>query len=213
MSELWNKKTKSRTSLVVQRLRLQVPMQGGKVLSLVGELRSHMCAKLLQSCLTLRPHRLQPSRLLSPWSSTGQNTRMGCHALLQGIFLMQRSNSHLLYLLHHRQILYHWATTCHEAEKKKKRERERKSRGRKCFLGNCDRLSLLTLPAFEKVYNLINFHEQNIWKQHPDQNTRVFLALTSLHVLPPSSGPRTSHRRDLSSFVHKWIHTICTLCE
>ena len=124
MSELWNKKTKSRTSLVVQRLRLQVPMQGGKVLSLVGELRSHMCAKLLQSCLTLRPHRLQPSRLLSPWSSTGQNTRMGCHALLQGIFLMQRSNSHLLYLLHHRQILYHWATTCHEAGKKKKREKE-----------------------------------------------------------------------------------------
>ena len=57
--------------------------------------------------------------------------------------------------------------------KKKKREKVQGD----CFLGNCYRLSLLTLPAFEKVYNLINFHERNIWEQHPDQNTRVFLAL------------------------------------
>ena len=35
---------------------------------------------------------------------TGKNTRVGCHSLLQGIFLMQRWN---LGLLHCRQILYH----------------------------------------------------------------------------------------------------------
>ena len=35
---------------------------------------------------------------------------MDCHALLQGIFPTQGLNPGLLSLLHHRQILYHWAT-------------------------------------------------------------------------------------------------------
>ena len=35
-----------------------------------------------------------------PWDSPGKNTRVGCHALLQGIFLTQGSNQHLLCLLH-----------------------------------------------------------------------------------------------------------------
>ena len=39
--------------------------------------------------------------------SPGKNTRMGCHSLLEGIFLTQGSNPGLL---HCRQILYHWAT-------------------------------------------------------------------------------------------------------
>ena len=38
-----------------------------------------------------------------------QEYRVGCHFLLQGIFLTQGSNSHLLHLLHYRQILYNWA--------------------------------------------------------------------------------------------------------
>ena len=44
-----------------------------------------VCAKLLQWCLTLRLHGLQPARLLYPWDSPGKNTGVGCHALLQGI--------------------------------------------------------------------------------------------------------------------------------
>ena len=40
-------------------------------------------AKLLQSCLTLWPHRWQPTRLPSPWDSPGKNTGVGCHFLLQ----------------------------------------------------------------------------------------------------------------------------------
>ena len=31
-------------------------------------------------------------RLLCPWDSPGKNARVGCHALLQGIFPTQRSN-------------------------------------------------------------------------------------------------------------------------
>ena len=35
---------------------------------------------------SLRPHGLQPARLLCPWDSPGKNTAVGCHFLLQGIF-------------------------------------------------------------------------------------------------------------------------------
>ena len=40
-------------------------------------------AKSLQSCLTVRPHRRQPTRLPRPWDSPGKNTGVGCHILLQ----------------------------------------------------------------------------------------------------------------------------------
>ena len=38
--------------------------------------------------------------LFHPWDSPGQNTGVGCHALLQGIFPTQGSNSCLLCVLH-----------------------------------------------------------------------------------------------------------------
>ena len=47
---------------------------------------------------SLWPHGLQPSRLLCPWDSPGNNTGVGHHALLQGIFLTHGSNLCLLTL-------------------------------------------------------------------------------------------------------------------
>ena len=38
------------------------------------------------------PHGLYPARLLCPWGSPGKNTGVGCHFLLQGIFLTRGSN-------------------------------------------------------------------------------------------------------------------------
>ena len=49
-----------------------------------------------QSCLTLWPHGLQPTRLPCPRDFTGKNTEEGCHFLLHGIFLTQGLNLHLL---------------------------------------------------------------------------------------------------------------------
>ena len=40
-------------------------------------------AKLLQSCPTVWPRRWLPTRLLCPWYSSGKNTGVGCHFLLQ----------------------------------------------------------------------------------------------------------------------------------
>ena len=53
---------------------------------------------------SFQPHGLWPTRLLCPWDFLGKNTGVGCHFLLQEIFLTQGSN---LGLLHCRQILYH----------------------------------------------------------------------------------------------------------
>ena len=50
--------------------------------------------------LFLQPHGLQPTRLLCPWDFPGKNIGVDCHALLQGIFLTQGSNPHLLCLLY-----------------------------------------------------------------------------------------------------------------
>ena len=64
-----------------------------------------------KSCLTLlRPHGLQPASLHCPWNSPGNNTGVGYHFLLQGIFLTQRSNRVSCISYSGRQILYRWAT-------------------------------------------------------------------------------------------------------
>ena len=62
---------------------------------------SFLSAKLLQSCPTLCDlWTVAHQAPLSSVHSLGKNTGVGCHALLQGIFLIQGSNLHLLSLLH-----------------------------------------------------------------------------------------------------------------
>ena len=53
---------------------------------------------------SLQPHELGPTRLLHPWDFPGKDTGVGCHFLLQEIFLTQGLN---LGLPHCRQTLYH----------------------------------------------------------------------------------------------------------
>ena len=50
-----------------------------------------------QSCLTLQSHGLEPARLICSWNSPVRNMGMGCHFLLQRIFLNQGSNLGLLH--------------------------------------------------------------------------------------------------------------------
>ena len=65
---------------------------------------SSNCLVSKSSPTPLRTQGLQPARLLCPWDFPGKNTGVGCHFLLQGIFLTQGSNPGLL---HCRQILSH----------------------------------------------------------------------------------------------------------
>ena len=57
------------------------------------ELWLHGCC----CCLVAKSGLTQPARLLCPWGFPGKNTAVGCHFLLQGIFLTQGSNSSLLH--------------------------------------------------------------------------------------------------------------------
>ena len=52
---------------------------------------------------SVQPHGLQPARLRHPWDSPGKNTRVGCQAVLQGVFPAQGSNPSLLQC---RRIIY-----------------------------------------------------------------------------------------------------------
>ena len=61
------------------------------------ELNWHWCLGRSVVSDSLQPHGLWPAGLLCPGDSPGRNTRMGCHALLQGIFPTQGS---ILNLLH-----------------------------------------------------------------------------------------------------------------
>ena len=59
------------------------------------------CMSLVHACglsHSVLSASLQSARLLCPWDSPGRDTGVGCHFLLQGIFLTQGSNS-LLCLL------------------------------------------------------------------------------------------------------------------
>ena len=60
---------------------------------------AHACV-LAKSHPTLQPYGLQPTRLLCPKDSPGENAGVGFHALLQGIFPTQGSNPRLLNLQH-----------------------------------------------------------------------------------------------------------------
>ena len=68
--------------------------------SSLQEAPHHPRAKSLQSCPTLWYYGLQPSRVLWPWDFPGKSTGVGCHFLLQGIFLTQGLNQCFLCLLH-----------------------------------------------------------------------------------------------------------------
>ena len=75
--------------------------QSSKPMNSLWSLTQSLGTKMSTTC-SLRPHGLSPTRLLPPCDSPGKSTGVGCHFLLQGIFLTQGSNSGIL---HSRQTL------------------------------------------------------------------------------------------------------------
>ena len=94
----------------------------------------------VQLCLTLYdPMDCSPPDSSVHGNSPSENTGVGCHSLLQGIFLTQGLN---LGLLHCGQILYIWATK--EPSQKESRKRGGKNREQKRPLENKNIPSLRT---------------------------------------------------------------------
>ena len=69
----------------------------------VSSLQGRSSVSLSRVSDFLRPHGLEPTRLLYPWDSPGKKTGVGSHSLIQGTLPTQGSNPGLL---HCRQILY-----------------------------------------------------------------------------------------------------------
>ena len=103
-----------------------------------------VCVRVSHSVVSdsLRPHELQPARLLCPRNSPG-NTRVGDNSLLQGIFLTQGLKPgllhcrHILYPLSHQgspSVRYHSPCT--------RRIRFKKTDNTKCWQG-CGEVKIL----------------------------------------------------------------------
>ena len=73
--------------------------------------KAKMCS-VTQSCLTLLPFGLEPSKLLCPWDFPGKNTGVGIHFLLQGIFPIQGSSLCLLHWQANSLLLSQMGSTC-----------------------------------------------------------------------------------------------------
>ena len=74
-----------------------------------------------ESC-SVMSNSLWPHGLYNPWNSPGQNTGVGSHSLLKGIFLTQGSNSglpHCRWILYH---LSHQGSPCLQKEEVKESE-------------------------------------------------------------------------------------------
>ena len=68
-----------------------------------------------QSCPTCCDLMDYSTRLLCPWNFPGKNNGVGCHFLLQGIFLTQGSNLCLLLWQTGSLQLCHWERNCQAA--------------------------------------------------------------------------------------------------
>ena len=84
-------------SQAVEVFQLSISLDGQKicyicVLYVLHMLYTNVCVSHSVMSDSLWSHSLYPTRLPYPWDSPGKNTEMGCHALLQGIFLTQGSN-------------------------------------------------------------------------------------------------------------------------
>ena len=78
---------------------LSLPCPSCETSFLLPHLDVCVCAHSLSCvCLSVTLWTIAP-RLLCPWDSSGKNTGVDCHALLQGIFPTQGSSPHLLCLL------------------------------------------------------------------------------------------------------------------
>ena len=69
------------------------------IIKIASSVFMHVCVCVL-SCVQLFMTPWTWPRQAPPWNFSGQNAGVHCHFLLQGIFLTQGSNPHLLHILH-----------------------------------------------------------------------------------------------------------------
>ena len=135
---------------------------------------------------SLRPHGLQSTRLLCPWNVPGKNIGVGCHSLLQGIFLTQGSNPGLL---HCRWILYrlsHQGYKYFTTIKKLKTKQNKTMRQQKCPLP----WEALFKASLATGVNVFQPHWPHLLSRGPLLKAHLALALLTCEVSLLVSGVR-----------------------
>ena len=112
--------------------------------TLIKEIESEVA----QSCLTFcNPMDCVAYQVLCPWNFPGKSTGVGCHYLLQGIFLTQGLNPGLL---HCRQMLYHLS---HQGNPKEIEDDSEKMESPCSWTGRVNIVKMVILPkAFLSNY-------------------------------------------------------------
>ena len=112
--------------------------------TLIKEIESEVA----QSCLTFcNPMDCVAYQVLCPWNFPGKSTGVGCHYLLQGIFLTQGLNPGLL---HCRQMLYHLS---HQGNPKEIEDDSEKMESPCSWIGRVNIVKMVILPkAFLSNY-------------------------------------------------------------
>ena len=95
---MWNRSGKNGNSSLIYYLKEKLLESTNSV-----KLQYVKCESHSVMSHSLQPYKLQPAWLLCAWNSPGQNTGVGSHSLLQGIFPTQWLSPGLL---HCRLILY-----------------------------------------------------------------------------------------------------------
>ena len=128
----------------------------------------------------MQPRGLLAARPFCPWDSPGKNTRVGSHALLQGIFLSKGLNLHCRWILY---CLSHQASPC------------------KCrVLFSSKNLQPGTVFQMQETRLLFEKEEEGKRKKQS-----LFQTLTSLPLETPSrKGAILPHRRDCAG--KRWRH-------
>ena len=124
------------------------------------------CCLVAELCLTLlRPCGQQPTRLLCLWDFPGKNTGVGCYLLLQGIFLTQDLNPHLLHWQANSLLLSLGSllNTQESTNYKSIQERLRKAQWCLGWISNNDTRCICTLTAASREFNNFDYQPGTGW--------------------------------------------------
>ena len=99
---------RAKKSEIIYEKKMVLPVESRKLDSLQRKRLLLLFVSVSHSVVpdSLRPHGLQPTRLLCPWDFPGKDTGMGCHFLLQGCTKVIHKDEAILYKgLQHPQIV------------------------------------------------------------------------------------------------------------
>ena len=140
-------------------------------IKILKEQHGFVCAVCSVVSDSVTPWTVESTRLLCLWDSPGQNTGVGCHSLLQGIFLTQELNLRLLYWQADSLLLSHLGNP-----RKKKKECSEETPHTQLGLQLCPFLVLLLLLLLYATICICEKHTRLQCQGTPQADTHLLLS-------------------------------------